>query len=142
MRPPGPLAPMLYAALAAAALLLVYLLLASRRAPAPRPEPEEPPPFVDLDGAAAAALVASTPELIVLDVRTPLEFAGGHLPHARSLPLDRLEAELGSLPREAPFLVYCAMGGRSSAAAALLASRGFRKVHNLEAGIHSYPQGR
>lgn len=130
----------LYVALALSALALLALLTLRRRSPASAPLAAEPEPsFQDLDGAAAAELVAATPGLLMLDVRTPLEYAGGHLPNARSLPLDRLEAELSSLSREAPVLVYCAMGGRSAAACALLSSRGFRRVYNLESGIRSYP---
>lgn len=129
-----------YLALALPVLVLVVWLAARRRgSAAPQLAAEPEPSFVDLDGSAAAELIARTPELLVLDVRTPVEYAGGHLPNARSLPLDRLEAELPSLSPEAPLLVYCAMGGRSAAACALLSSRGFRRVYNLESGIRSYP---
>jgi rhodanese-related sulfurtransferase len=131
---------LLYIALALSALALLARFAIGRRTPEkPRHAPDREPEFIDLDGSAAAQLLATTPELVVLDVRSPLEFAGGHLPKARSLPLDRLESELDTIPREAPLLVYCAMGARSAAACTRLAAHGFRRVYNLESGIHSYP---
>lgn len=95
--------------------------------------------FLDLDGAAAARLVESEPALQILDVRSGAEFKSGHLPAARSLPIDQLEGQWASLPRDKPYLVYCAMGSRSAAAATLLTHHGFRRVYNLEAGIGSWP---
>lgn len=46
-------------------------------------------------------------EVTVLDVRPPEEFAAGHLPTARSMPLEQLSAQLDSLPRERPIVAYC-----------------------------------
>lgn len=46
-------------------------------------------------------------EVIVLDVRPPEEFAAGHLPGARSVPLPELEAVLGDLPRDREIVAYC-----------------------------------
>ncbi|MFD7781930.1 rhodanese-like domain-containing protein [Streptomyces nojiriensis] len=66
-------------------------------------------------------------ELTVVDVRTPAEFASGHLPDAVNVPLDRLSRSLPELRRAAehrPLLVVCASGARSENAVATLASRG------------------
>ncbi len=46
-------------------------------------------------------------EVIVLDVRPPEEFAAGHLPGARSVPLPELEAVLADLPRDREIVAYC-----------------------------------
>ncbi|MFD3869292.1 rhodanese-like domain-containing protein [Streptomyces sp. NPDC058623] len=66
-------------------------------------------------------------ELTVVDVRTPGEFASGHLPDAVNVPLDRLGRSLPEL-REAsgrrPLLVVCASGARASNAVGVLASHG------------------
>ncbi|MFG2989637.1 rhodanese-like domain-containing protein [Streptomyces sp. NPDC048257] len=67
------------------------------------------------------------PELTVVDVRTPGEFASGHLPGAVNVPLDRLTRSLPELRRAAghrPLLVVCASGARSENAAGTLASQG------------------
>ncbi|WP_327260604.1 rhodanese-like domain-containing protein [Streptomyces sp. NBC_01232] len=65
--------------------------------------------------------------LTVVDVRTPGEFASGHLPDAVNVPLDRLTRSLPELRRAAarrPLLVVCASGARSENAAEALASHG------------------
>ncbi|MEU6862792.1 rhodanese-like domain-containing protein [Streptomyces sp. NPDC046876] len=67
------------------------------------------------------------PELNVVDVRTPGEFASGHVPSAVNVPLERVEgslAELRSAAESGPLLLVCASGARSEKGAALLASHG------------------
>ena len=59
---------------------------------------------------------------ILWDVRTPAEYAAGHIPSARNVPLDRLEEELPNLPSNGhPVIVCCRSGQRSAIAAELLA---------------------
>ncbi|MFE0647028.1 rhodanese-like domain-containing protein [Streptomyces sp. NPDC059534] len=67
------------------------------------------------------------PELEVVDVRTPGEFASGRLPGAVNVPLDRIEESLADLRDTAasrPLLLVCASGARSEKAAAALAGHG------------------
>ncbi|MET8827313.1 rhodanese-like domain-containing protein [Streptomyces sp. NPDC004610] len=64
-------------------------------------------------------------ELTVVDVRTPGEYASGHLPGALNIPLDRLGPALPALRRlSGALLVVCASGARSANACALLAREG------------------
>ncbi|MGE7386284.1 rhodanese-like domain-containing protein [Streptomyces sp. NPDC004126] len=66
-------------------------------------------------------------ELTVVDVRTPGEFASGHLPDAFNVPLDRLarsEPELREAAARKPLLVVCASGTRSDKAVTELAVHG------------------
>lgn len=72
---------------------------------------------------------------LVVDVRTPSEFASGHIPSAVNVPLDQLQTAAASWGKDQPIVVYCATGARSANAAAYLAGQGFRKVYNLEKGI-------
>ena len=46
-------------------------------------------------------------DVLVLDVRPELEYHSGHIPEARSIPIDELEARLGELPREQEIIAYC-----------------------------------
>lgn len=46
-------------------------------------------------------------DVIALDVRPAEEYAAGHIPGARSIPLDQLEARLAELPRSAEIVAYC-----------------------------------
>ena len=65
------------------------------------------------------------------DVRTPAEYAAGHIPGAHNIPLDRLEEKLNNLPSNGyPVIVYCRSGRRSAMAAELLAQAG-RQVYDL-----------
>lgn len=50
---------------------------------------------------------ARSGELVVLDVRPGDEFEAGHLPHARSLPVDELRKRLGEVPQGVPVVAYC-----------------------------------
>src|SRR5690606_16831707 len=63
----------------------------------------------------AKTVVENEKELVVLDVRTPEEFAAGHLKNAVLINKYNagFEARIKELDREKPYLVYCASGGRS-----------------------------
>ena len=89
-------------------------------------------PKGDTTGGQARELVAAGARLV--DVRSPGEFAAGHLPGAVNIPVDEIDGRLGELePKDAPVVVYCRSGARSSSAARALEGAGFSKVHNLGA---------
>jgi rhodanese-related sulfurtransferase len=46
-------------------------------------------------------------DVVILDVRPELEYQAGHIPEARSIPVDELEARLGELPRDQEIIAYC-----------------------------------
>jgi rhodanese-related sulfurtransferase len=60
---------------------------------------------------------------LVVDVREPEEFRGGHVPHARPLPMAELPWRIAELPTDRPVYVVCRSGRRSARAAAWLRSR-------------------
>ena len=71
---------------------------------------------------------------LLLDVRSPGEFASGHLDGARNVPIGEIgqhTSELGDSSR--PIVVYCASGARSAMAKRTLRSAGFSSVYNLGA---------
>lgn len=81
------------------------------------------------------ALSHLTHDTQVLDVREPWEFAIGHLPGAKLVPLGELESHLNTLDPEREILVYCHRGLRSAAAVTRLRAAGFTRVSHLEGGI-------
>jgi rhodanese-related sulfurtransferase len=88
------------------------------------------PGVVDVD--AARKLVEAG--IKVVDVRTPAEFAAGHLPGAVNVPYDEVQrraAELG--PPGSPLLLYCRSGRRSAIAADTLRKLGFDELYDLQA---------
>lgn len=72
----------------------------------------------------------------VIDVRSPEEFAAGHLPGAANLPIDQLEQRLGELAalvksdQGAPIVLYCRSGKRADRAQAQLLAAGYTQVIN------------
>jgi phage shock protein E len=82
--------------------------------------------------AKAKELVAAGAALV--DVRTPGEFASGHIPGALNVPLQELETRLSELGDKAgPVVVYCASGMRSASARGILRRAGYLQVHDLGA---------
>ena len=68
---------------------------------------------------------------IIIDVRTPAEFAGGHAKGAVNSPLDTLESKLSTIKQyQKPIVLCCASGMRSGRAKALLAGRGIPDLHD------------
>ena len=75
---------------------------------------------------------------VLLDVRTPEEYAGGHVAGSRNLPLQmitRVEDEISD--KEMPLFVYCQSGARSRRAAAFLEKIGYAHVKNI-GGLAGY----
>ena len=81
------------------------------------------------------ARVAAGKSIQLLDVRTPGEFATGHLEGARNVPVDDLRDRLGELNRAAETVVYCKVGFRGYLAARILQQNGFADVKNLTGGM-------
>jgi NADPH-dependent 2,4-dienoyl-CoA reductase/sulfur reductase-like enzyme/rhodanese-related sulfurtransferase len=73
----------------------------------------------------------------ILDVREPAEFAAGHVPGARLIPLGELRDRIAEIPRDKPLAVYCAVGQRGYYAARILRGHGLR-VQNLAGGFTTY----
>lgn len=65
---------------------------------------------------------------LVIDVRSPEEFATGAYPKAKNIPLDSLGSSMGKLPKDKPIVLYCASGARSGQAARMLKAAGFDNV--------------
>ena len=76
---------------------------------------------------------------MLIDVRTPGEYAGGYLPGAVNVPVEDIaEGRLGALAsvsKDTPLQVYCRSGARSRYAAAFLAEAGFEDITDL-GGLH------
>lgn len=78
-------------------------------------------------------------EIVVIDVRPASEFNAGHLPFARSLPLDELEKRLADLPKDRAIVAYCRgpFCLMSDEAVALLAAKGYR-VRKIRDGVSEW----
>jgi hydroxyacylglutathione hydrolase len=73
--------------------------------------------------------------MLLLDVRTPAEYAAGHLRGSVNIPLNQLPVRLGEIPRDRPLLVYCQGGNRSAVATSILAGQGFARILEMRDGF-------
>ncbi|TVR21716.1 MAG: rhodanese-like domain-containing protein [Nitriliruptor sp.] len=92
----------------------------------------ERPGVVRIGAPDAVSLMADRDDLTVIDVRTPAEFAEGHLADAELL--DIYEAafrdEIDGLDRDGSYVLYCRTGSRSGQAAAFMQDLGFTEVYD------------
>jgi rhodanese-related sulfurtransferase len=86
----------------------------------------------------AAAL--KRPGTTLVDVRTPAEYAQGHLPGAVNIDISSPDfaAQIATLDPAAPYAVYCRSGNRSGAALAQMAAMGFTGAYHLTGGIGAW----
>ena len=80
----------------------------------------------------------ATPGAVLLDVRTPQEYQGGHIPGSKNLPLQELNQASSVIPEKiTPVFVYCYSGSRSSQAVGKLKKMGYHHIKNI-GGISSW----
>ncbi len=76
--------------------------------------------------------------LMLIDVRTPLEFADAHIEGAINIPAPALRTRYKELHQDKPAYVICSTGNRSSLAASILKQHGFKEVYNVAGGMTGY----
>lgn len=93
----------------------------------------------DVDAAAASEIV-SDGQSVILDVRTPAEFAAGHLPGAINIDVESgdFADRVSGLDENEPTLVYCQTGNRSGVATDQMADLGFVELSELSGGIEAW----
>ncbi|MBE0602304.1 MAG: rhodanese-like domain-containing protein [Deltaproteobacteria bacterium] len=78
---------------------------------------------------------------VLLDVRTPEEFAGGHVPGAINIPSGNPSLATKTWPDpETEIWVYCRTQGRSSSFASSLRKSGYRNIHAVHGGITAWAE--
>ena len=101
-------------------------------------------PLLSMRGKRASVLVVSQlinrGKTIIVDVRTPEEFAKGSLPDAKHIPLPELEKRVAELEKfkTRPIVVVCQKGSRSASAVAVLTKAGFAEATSLDGGIDEW----
>jgi rhodanese-related sulfurtransferase len=101
------------------------------------------PPFQKVTPPIAFEIIRDTPDILILDLRTPQEFLGdtGHVYHARNIPLQALPYRLLEISawREETLLVYCRAGDRcGDDGMAILKSSGFENAVLIDGGIDGW----
>lgn len=79
----------------------------------------------------------SDTSIVLLDVRTPAEFAAGHIAGATNIDFESgtFESDIQKLDKSKSYAVYCRSGNRSGQATALMAKDGFKTIFNLDGGL-------
>lgn len=76
--------------------------------------------------------------VLVLDVRTPEEFAAGHVPGAVNIPYDLVDERLSEIPKTDEVVLYCRSGRRAALAAETLSAAGYTKLAHLTGDMQGW----
>lgn len=76
--------------------------------------------------------------ITVVDVRTPQEFAEGHIPGAKLIPLQELETRLNEFSQDEKYLIVCRSGNRSAQASEILVQNGMKQIYNMTGGMNEW----
>jgi rhodanese-related sulfurtransferase len=104
----------------------------------PQPSSAHPAWTLVSQDALLARLAKQDPTLFVLDVRTPVEFAAGHVAGAVNIPHDQVAARLADVPRDKDVVLYCRAGVKSKAAADILERSGYKRLGHLEGDMNAW----
>ena len=98
------------------------------------------PTVADLSTADFQKKLTTDNTAIILDVRTPQEYANGHLANATAINFfdTDFKEKASKLDKTKPVYVYCAVGGRSAKASKVLQESGFKTVYNLLGGFNGW----
>ena len=93
---------------------------------------------IDCDPQELKERLGAGEDIVLVDVRTEAEVAGGVIPQALHIPLDQLEARWEVVKDANEIVCYCAAGMRSLKAAKLLRSKGLFNATSLEGGLGAW----
>ena len=88
----------------------------------------------------AATRMVNDQGAVLLDVRANNDFAAGHLPQARNIPVDDIAKRAGELPGNKPLILYCDTSRQAGKAAATLRTAGRDQVFILDGGLNGWRQ--
>ncbi|MDD2797676.1 MAG: thioredoxin domain-containing protein [Bacteroidales bacterium] len=92
---------------------------------------------VNLNANDFAAKIKQLPNAPIIDVRTPQEFAQGHIKNARNINVSSEDfgQQISKFDKTKPVFVYCLSGSRSGYAASMMLNSGFKEIYNLAGGM-------
>ncbi|MGB0390719.1 MAG: rhodanese-like domain-containing protein [Salibacteraceae bacterium] len=96
--------------------------------------------FDNLNAVDFGKAIEASPDAVLIDVRTPMEFQQGHLKGAILLDFysRTIQEDIDALDKSKEYLIYCRSGARSASACNYMAQSGFAKVTNMAGGIMTW----
>ena len=96
--------------------------------------------FLNLDVKSFAKKIMTDKEVIILDVRTPAEFAQGAIKGAINIDVNasNFKEKVSALDKEKSYLIYCRSGMRSVKACNIMSENGYRQLFNLLGGYQAW----
>lgn len=91
-------------------------------------------------GSMEATQLINHHDALILDVREDREWAGGHVPNAKHIPLGQLAGRMKELEKfkDKPIIAICRSGARSGHGCGVLRKNGFEQVYNLSGGMMAW----
>ena len=117
----------------AIAIAFLFLMVAPALA-----ESEAPPEAPSIAPSELSARRASGTAPVVIDVRTPDEYAAGHIPGALNIPFDQIAERIDEVDAKHGVALYCMVGPRARKGEAALLGAGLTSVFHLEGGLAAW----
>jgi rhodanese-related sulfurtransferase len=127
-------------------IVLIIAVLALAACGGSAPAVETASQQVDLDAlpieltVQQVADIMNHPDVVLIDVREPSEYAAGHIPGVKLIPLGSLPSRVNEIPKDKFVVMTCRSGNRSGQATKFLRDQGFDNVHNMTGGINAWQQ--
>jgi len=91
-----------------------------------------------ITGAALHAQLESGKAPVVIDVRTPAEYAAGHIPGAVNIPFDQVAKRISDVDAPNGVALYCMIGPRARKGESALLAMGYEEVFHIEGGFSAW----
>lgn len=92
-------------------------------------------PMVNVTVKDLQALITTDKKPLIVDVRTPEEYAAGHIEGAKLVPLQTLEKDIAGIKKDQEIYLICRSGNRSAQAYTILAGMGYKDLKNVTGGM-------
>ena len=118
--------------------LAIAIALTGVVATAALAEGPAPTEALDISPAALFTLNESEKGPLVIDVRTPAEYASGHIPGAVNIPFDQISQRTAEIDDRRGVALYCKVGPRARKGESALLAAGYEKVFHVEGGFSAW----